>query len=147
MVLALARYVVGLVLLGVSCALALQLWNGRWQSLIAKPSVTKKGTFYPEGTRKAGQRVAWVMVACFAAVATLMAFDMAKMAGLVPFAQVASLLCNAALVCFCILAVWALFARSGEQDAGTRFGTGKARVALLLLASCVVLTLVSLLFA
>lgn len=141
------RFAIGIVLLVITCALALQLWNGRWQSLIAKPTVTKKGTFYPEGTRKTGQRAAWVMVACFAVVATLMAFDMAEMTGLALFAQIASVLCNASLVCFCILAVWTLFARSGEQDDTARFTSGKARLIALLLVSCIVLTLVSLLFA
>lgn len=141
------RFAVGLVLLVVSGALAMQLYNGRWLSLVAKPSVTKKGTFYPEGTAKTGQRVAWVMVACFAVVGTLMAFEMAKMTGMVLFAQIASVLCNAMLIGFCVLAVWTLLARTKAENGAARFGGDNARLTLMLLASCVVLTLVSLLFA
>lgn len=141
------RFGVGLVLLVVSGALTVQLWNGNWLSLIAKPTTTKKGTFYPEGTRKSGQRAAWVMVACFAVVGTLMAFEMAKMTGLVLFAQIASVLCNVMLVGFCALAVWTLFSRSKGADGKLNFGGDNVRLTLLLLGSCVVLTLVSLLFA
>ncbi|RDB59604.1 lipocalin [Paraeggerthella sp.] len=141
------RFGVGLVLLIASGALTVQLWNGNWLSLIAKPTTTKKGTFYPEGTRKSGQRAAWVMVACFAVVGTLMAFEMAKMTGLVLFAQIASVLCNVMLVGFCILAVWTLFSRSKGADGKLNFGGDNVRLTLLLLGSCVVLTLVSLLFA
>ncbi|CAK7006487.1 MAG: hypothetical protein PEGG_00234 [Paraeggerthella hongkongensis] len=141
------RFGVGLVLLIVSGALTVQLWNGNWLSLIAKPTTTKKGTFYPEGTRKSGQRAAWVMVACFAVVGTLMAFEMAKMTGLVLFAQIASVLCNVMLVGFCVLAVWTLFSRSKSADGKLNFGGDNVRLTLLLLGSCVVLTLVSLLFA
>lgn len=141
------RFGVGLVLLIVSGALTVQLWNGNWLSLIAKPTTTKKGTFYPEGTRKSGQRAAWVMVACFAVVGTLMAFEMAKMTGLVLFAQIASVLCNVMLVGFCVLAVWTLFSRSKGADGKLNFGGDNVRLTLLLLGSCVVLTLVSLLFA
>ncbi|MBU5404415.1 lipocalin [Paraeggerthella hongkongensis] len=141
------RFGVGLVLLIASGALTVQLWNGNWLSLIAKPTTTKKGTFYPEGTRKSGQRAAWVMVACFAVVGTLMAFEMAKMTGLVLFAQIASVLCNVMLVGFCVLAVWTLFSRSKGADGKLNFGGDNVRLTLLLLGSCVVLTLVSLLFA
>ena len=141
------RFGVGLVLLIASGALTVQLWNGNWLSLIAKPTTTKKGTFYPEGTRKSGQRAAWVMVACFAVVGTLMAFEMAKMTGLVLFAQIASVLCNVMLVGFCILAVWTLFSRSKGADGKLNFGGDNVRLTLLLLGSCVVLTLVSLLVA
>ncbi|MDY3981132.1 MAG: lipocalin [Paraeggerthella sp.] len=141
------RFGVGLVLLIASGALTVQLWNGNWLSLIAKPTTTKKGTFYPEGTRKSGQRAAWVMVACFAVVGTLMAFEMAKMTGLVLFAQIASVLCNVMLVGFCILAVWTLFSRSKGADGKLNFGGDNVRLTLLLLGSCVVLTLVSLVFA
>ncbi|MGO5315881.1 lipocalin [Paraeggerthella sp. LCP19S3_G8] len=141
------RFGVGLVLLIASGALTVQLWNGNWLSLIAKPTTTKKGTFYPEGTRKSGQRAAWVMVACFAVVGTLMAFEMAKMTGLVLFAQIASVLCNVMVVGFCILAVWTLFSRSKGADGKLNFGGDNVRLTLLLLGSCVVLTLVSLLFA
>ena len=76
-----ARLIIGAVLLVVAAALAVQLWNGRWLFLIAKPDKTKKGTFYPEGTMKTGQRAAWVMVTCFAVVATLMAYEMGVMTG------------------------------------------------------------------
>ena len=141
------RFGVGLVLLIASGALTVQLWNGNWLSLIAKPTTKKKGTFYPEGTRKSGQRAAWVMVACFAVVGTLMAFEMAKMTGLVLFAQIASVLCNVMLVGFCVLAVWTLFSRSKGADGKLNFGGDNVRLTLLLLGSCVVLTLVSLLFA
>ena len=123
------RFGVGLVLLIASGALTVQLWNGNWLSLIAKPTTTttKKGTFYPEGTRKSGQRAAWVMVACFAVVATLMAFEMAKMTGLVLFAQIASVLCNVMLVGFCTLAVWTLFSRSKGADGKLNFGGDNVR--------------------
>ena len=141
------RFGVGLVLLIASGALTVQLSNGNWLSLIAKPTTTKKGTFYPEGTRKSGQRAAWVMVACFAVVGTLMAFEMAKMTGLVLFAQIASVLCTVMLVGFCVLAVWTLFSRSKGADGKLNFGGDNVRLTLLLLGSCVVLTLVSLLFA
>ena len=142
-----ARFAVGLVLLVVSGALAMQLWKGNCLSLIAKPHVTKKGTFYPEGTKKTAQRVAWVMVACFAVVGTLMAFEMAKMTGMILFAQVASVLCNVMLLGFCALAVWTLFARTKAEGGASRFGGDNVRLTLTLLASCVVLTLLSLLFA
>ena len=79
--------------------------------------------------------------------ATSATFEMAKMTGLVLFAQIASVLCNVMLVGFCVLAVWTLFSRSKGADGKLNFGGDNVRLTLLLLGSCVVLTLVSLLFA
>lgn len=142
-----ARLVIGVLLLVVSAALAVQLWNGRWLFLIAKPENTKKGTFFPEGTAKTGQRAAWVMVACFAVVATLMAFEMGRMTGVAVFVQTATILSNIALVAFCLCLLWTLFSGRNEQSYQDRFKGGGTRLILLLLASCAVMTFVSLLFA
>ena len=76
-----ARLVLGVLLLVAFALLTVQLYNGRWLFLIAKPEKTKKGTFFPEGTANTGKRAAWVMVACFAVTATLMAYEMSKMTG------------------------------------------------------------------
>lgn len=142
-----ACFIVGLILLVVSGALAMQLWKGNWLSLVAKPQVTKKGTFYPGGTSKTAQRAAWVMVACFAVVATLLAFEMAKLTGLVLLAQIASVLCNVMLIGFCVLAVWTLFSHTKGQGGFARFGGENMRLTLVLLISCAALTLFSLLCA
>lgn len=142
-----ARLVIGVLLLVVSAALAVQLWNGRWLFLIAKPESTKKGVFFPEGTAKTGQRAAWVMVTCFAVVATLMAFEMGKMTGVAAFVQTATILSNIALVAFCLCLLWTLFSGRKEQSYQDRFRGGGTRLILLLLASCAVMTFVSLLFA
>lgn len=142
-----ARLAFGAVLLVVAAALTVQLWNGRWLFLIAKPEKTKKGTFYPEGTMKTGQRAAWVMVACFAVVATLMAYEMGRMTGVPVFVQAATVLSNIALVAFCGCMLWTLFAGRKDQSYQDRFKGGGTRLILLLLASCAVMTLVSLLFA
>ena len=75
------RFAVGIALLVASALLAVQLWNGRWQFLVARPEHTRKGTFFPAGTRETGRRLSWVMVACFAVVATLMASEMGRLAG------------------------------------------------------------------
>lgn len=142
-----ARLIIGAVLLVVAAALAVQLWNGRWLFLIAKPDKTEKGTFYPEGTMKTGQRAAWVMVTCFAVVATLMAYEMGVMTGVPVFVQTASILSNVALVAFCLCLLWTLFSGRKDQSYQDRFKGGGTRLILLLLGSCVVMTLVSLLFA
>lgn len=140
------RLALGIILLVVTAMLALQLWKGRWLFLIAKPDKTKKGTFYPEGTHKAGQHVAWVMVACFAVIATLMAFEMGKMTGSVLFAQAATVLSNIALVAYCVVLVWTVF--SSQKGKGgsfrERFAGGSYRILILLLGTCVLLTIVGL---
>lgn len=142
-----ARLVFGVVLLVVAAALAVQLWNGRWLFLIAKPEKSKKGTFFPEGTIETGKRAAWVMVACFAVVATLMAFEMGKMTGVSVFVQTATILSNIALVAFCVCLLWTLFSGRSSQSYQDRFKGGGTRLILLLLGSCAIMTLVSLLFS
>ena len=54
-----ARLVLGVLLLVAFALLTVQLYNGRWLFLIAKPEKTKKGTFFPEGTANTGKRAAW----------------------------------------------------------------------------------------
>ena len=142
-----ARLIIGAVLLVVAAALAVQLWNGRWLFLIAKPDKTKKGTFYPEGTTKTGQRAAWVMGTGVAVVATRMAYEMGVMTGAPVFVQTASILSNVALVAFCLCLLWTLFSGRKDQSYQDRFKGGGTRLILLLLGSCAVMTLVSLLFA
>ena len=95
-----ARFVLGTILLAVAALLTVQLYNGRWLSLIARPKETKKGTYYPEGTINTGKRAAWVMVACFAVVATLMAYEMAMLTGIPVFVQAATIVNNVALVAY-----------------------------------------------
>ncbi|RDB62388.1 lipocalin [Gordonibacter sp. 28C] len=141
-----ARLVLGVALLIATAALAVQLWNGRWQSLIARPQRTKKGTFFPEGTRRAGQRVAWVMVACFAVVATLMASEMSGMVGSALFAQAAFVLNTLALAAYCGCVLWTVLAHC-KAHGRPYFGDGFVHLAVTLLASCAVLTVLSLLFA
>ncbi len=141
-----ARLVLGVVLLAVTGVLTIQLWRGQWLFLVTKPQVEKKGTFYPEGTHKSGQRVAWVMVACFAVIATLLAFEMARMTGNDLFAQVATLLNNIALLAYCVILVWTVIAAGRGKDFRSRFADGNYRMLLLLLASCIVMTVVGLLF-
>ena len=92
------RFAVGALLLVASALLAVQLWNGRWQFLVARPERTKKGTFFPAGTRETGRHLSWVMVACFAAVATLMASEMGRLSGSALFAQAGFVVSGVALV-------------------------------------------------
>ena len=124
-----------------AAVLAVQLWNGRCLSLIAPPSKTKKGIYYPEGTIKAGQRASWVMVACAVSIAALVAYQMGKLAGSPLFVEAAT------LIAFCVSLVWCLFAGPKGTSLSERFRSGNGRLLLFLLASCIVLTLVSLLFA
>ncbi|BAK44540.1 hypothetical protein [Eggerthella sp. YY7918] len=142
-----ARFILGTVLLVVFGALALQLYKGRWLELIAKPEITKKGTFFPEGTTKAAQHAAWVMVTCFAIVATLMAYEMGKLTGMTLFVQIATVLNNISLLAFCGCLLWTLFAGWKKDNYASRFKTGRLRLFLLLLASCILMTAVSILFA
>ena len=129
-----------------SAPLTVQLYNGRWLFLIAKPEKTKKGTFFPEGTANTGKRAAWVMVACFAVTATLMAYEMSKMTGVPAFAQTSSILNNIALVAFCLSLLWTLFAGRDEQNYRDRFKKDGARLLVLLLGACAVMTALSILF-
>lgn len=142
-----ARLVLGALLLAAAALLAVQLYNGCWLFLIAKPERTKKGTFFPEGTASTGKRASWVMVACFAVVATLMAFEMGKMTGVPVFVQAATVLSNVALVAFCLSLVWTLFAGRKEQNYQDRFKKDGVRLLVLLLGACAAMTAVSLLFA
>ena len=131
-----ARLVLGVLLLVAFALLTVQLYNGRWLFLIAKPEKTKKGTFFPEGTANTGKRAAWVMVACFAVTATLMAYEMSKMTGVPAFAQTSSILNNIALVAFCL----------SEQNYRDRFKKDGVRLLVLLLGACAVMTALSILF-
>ena len=142
-----ARIVVGIVLMVAAAVVAVQLWNGRCLSLIAPPSKTKKGVFYPEGTMKAGQRASWVMVACAVSVAALVAYQMGKLAGNPTFVEAATLISNVTLVAFCVSLVWCLFSGPKDKSFRERFRSGNGRLLLFLLASCIALTLTSLLFA
>lgn len=142
-----ARLVIGTILLAAAALLSVKLYNGSWLSLIARPRVTKRGTFYPEGTINTGKRAAWVMVACFAVVATLMAYEMAKLADEQLFAQAATFLSNVSLVAFCASLLYTLFAGRSEQSYQDRFKKEGARLLLLLLGTCVVMTVVAVLFA
>lgn len=138
-----ARLVFGAVLLVVAAVLTVQLWSGRWAFLVAKPEKNKKGTFYPEGTMKTAQRAAWVMVACFAVVATLMAYEMAKMTGLPLFVQTATILGNVALVAFCLSLIWAVLGGRKQRSYEDHFKDRDVRLPLLLLACCVVLSIMA----
>lgn len=141
-----ARLVLGVLLLVAFALLTVQLYNGRWLFLIAKPEKTKKGTFFPEGTANTGKRAAWVMVACFAVTATLMAYEMSKMTGVPAFAQTSSILNNIALVAFCLSLLWTLFAGRDEQNYRDRFKKDGVRLLVLLLGACAVMTALSILF-
>lgn len=142
-----ARFVLGTILLAVAALLTVQLYNGRWLSLIARPKETKKGTYYPEGTINTGKRAAWVMVACFAVVATLMAYEMAMLTGIPVFVQAATIVNNVALVAYFASLLYTLFAGRADQSYQDRSKKEGARLLLLLLGSCVVMTAVSVLFA
>ena len=142
-----ARFVLGTILLAAAALLSVKLYNGSWLSLIARPQVTKRGTFYPAGTINTGKRAAWVMVACFAVVATLMAYEMAKLTDMPLFAQASTFLSNIALVAFCVSLLYTLFGGRSEQSYQNRFKKEGARLLLLLLGSCVVMTATAVLFA
>ena len=141
-----ARLVLGVLLLVAFALLTVQLYNGRCLFRIAKPEKTKKGTFFPEGTANTGKRAAWVMVACFAVTATLMAYEMSKMTGVPAFAQTSSILNNIALVAFCLSLLWTLFAGRDEQNYRDRFKKDGVRLLVLLLGACAVMTALSILF-
>lgn len=140
-----ARFALGIVLLIVSAILAVQLWNGHWQGLLARPEQTKKGVFYPAGTRKTGQRLSWVMVACFAVVATLMASEMGRLSGSALFMQAGFVIGGVALVAYGICVVWTVTTHCKTHER-PYFTHGGIRLIVTLLVSCVALTLVSLLF-
>ena len=127
------RFAVGIALLVASALLAVQLWNGRWQFLVARPEHTRKGTFFPAGTRETGRRLSWVMVACFAVVATLMASEMGRLAGSALFVQAGFVVWTVA--CHC------------KVHGRPYFAGGSSRLAVTLAATCIVLTALSLLFA
>lgn len=141
-----ARLVVGLVLLVVTGVLTIMLWNGRWAWIIAQPQKTKKGTFYPEGTLKTAQRAAWMMVASFAVVATLMAWGMAQMTGMPAFVQTAEILGAIALVAFCVSVVATVLSARGERGILESFRDGGMRLPMFLLFSCTLMTFMSLMF-
>ena len=82
-----------------------------------------------------------------AVTATLMAYEMGVMTGVPVFVQTASILSNVALVAFCLCLLWTLFSGRKDQSYQDRFKGGGTRLILLLLGSCAVMTLVSLLFA
>ena len=115
-----ARLVLGVLLLVAFALLTVQLYNGRWLFLIAKPEKTKKGTF--------------------------MAYEMSKMTGVPAFAQTSSILNNIALVAFCLSLLWTLFAGRDEQNYRDRFKKDGARLPVLLLGACAVMTALSILF-
>lgn len=140
------RFAFGVVLLIVTAALSLQLWKGRWLFLIAQPDKKKKGTFYPEGTHKSARRVAWVMVGCFAVAATLLVFEMTKMAGSSSFGQVAATMNNIALVGYCIVLLWAVFSSRNGRGFRAHLESGGYRVLIVLIGSCAALTAMGLLF-
>ena len=127
-----ARLVLGVLLLVAFALLTVQLYNGRWLFLIAKPEKTKKGTFFPEGTANT--------------TATLMAYEMSKMTGVPAFAQTSSILNNIALVAFCLSLLWTLFAGRDEQNYRDRFKKDGVRLLVLLLGACAVMTALSILF-
>lgn len=140
------RFAFGAVLLIVSAVLSMQLWKGRWLFLIAQPEKRKKETFYPEGTHKSARRVAWVMVGCFAVVATLLVFEMTKMTGNSSFGQVAATMNNIALVGYCIVLLWAVLSCRGGRGLREHLEGGGYRVIIVLIGSCAALTAMGLLF-
>lgn len=140
------RLALGTLLLAASAVVAVQLWNGRWQFLIARPMQTKKGVFFPEGTRKAGQRVSWAMVAFAAAMATQVSFGMAEMSGDATLAQIAFVLNLVALAAWCAFVLWAVLAHV-RSHGRPYFGDGFVRLPVTLLVGCVVLTASSYLFS
>ena len=83
---------------------------------------------------------------CFAVTATLMAYEMSKMTGVPAFAQTSSILNNIALVAFCLSLLWTLFAGRDEQNYRDRFKKDGARLLVLLLGACAVMTALSILF-
>ena len=141
-----ARLVLGVLLLVAFALLTVQLYNGRWLFLIAKPEKTKKGTFFPAGTRETGRHLSWVMVACFAAVATLMASEMGRLSGSALFAQAGFVVSGVALVAYGAFVVWTV-AFHCKAHGRPYFAGGSSRLAVTLAATCAVLTALSLLFA
>lgn len=144
-----ARLVIGAILMIASGVVATRLWSEKWLFLVAKPQPKKKkrDPDFSPAAHKAGQRAAWVMVACFAVIATLLAFGMGQMTGVPVFIQTATILNNVALVAFCILVVWTLFASYKDQGGKGRFLDSMGRLAGLMLACCAILTVLSLLFS
>ncbi len=140
------RFAVGALLLVASALLAVQLWNGRWQFLVARPERTKKGTFFPAGTRETGRHLSWVMVACFAVVATLMASEMGRLAGSALFVQAGFVVSGVALLAYGGCIVWTVACHC-KVHGRPYFAGGSSRLAVTLAATCIVLTALSLLFA
>lgn len=76
-----------------------------------------------------------------------MAYEMAMLTGIPVFVQAATIVNNVALVAYFASLLYTLFAGRADQSYQDRFKKEGARLLLLLLGSCVVMTAVSVLFA
>lgn len=142
-----ARFIIGVILLVVAAVLATQLWKGNLLFLIAKPEQKKNKLYFPAGTSKTAQRAAWMMVAAATVIALLLAYGMSVLSGSASFTQVITFLSNASLIAFCLSVLWALLGQRDVQTYEDRFKTGGVRLILFTIVTCVVLTLLSLLFS
>ncbi len=106
----------------------------------------EEGYVLPRRHPQTGRRLSWVIVACFAVVATLMASEMGRLAGSALFVQAGFVVSGVALAAYGGCVVWTVACHC-KVHGRPYFAGGSSRLAVTLAATCIVLTALSLLFA
>ena len=101
-VVALAVSMVALVAFAVA---ALMFWQGKWLFLLLGKSAHVEGVDGP-GQRRLARRMAAVLLICCVLVATLVLFEMAKLAGSTTLASVLALVNNGAFLALIVGLIW-----------------------------------------
>lgn len=142
-----AYLIYGVTLMIVSAIMSVQLWSGRWLFLLAKPEKTKKGLVYLQSEYEMSKRVSWLMVAFFACVVTLLAFEMAQIAQSTLYIQITIILNCIGMGIFSAGVVFIVFNLRKDASFWASFKTSGYRLALFLAISCAMLTSASLLYS
>lgn len=142
-----AYLIYGVALMVVSALMSVQLWSGSWLFLLAKPEKTKKGFVYLQSEYEISKQVSWLMVAFFACVVSLLAFEMAQIAQSALFIQVTIILNCIGMGIFSAGVVFIVLRLRKNASYWSSFRASGYRLALFLAISCALLTSASLLYS
>lgn len=128
---------------------AFQLMRGKWLWLVASQAAPAHNLARQKEAEDAriGILAAPVCLAYFAAVASLLFYELGSAAGIEALAAIFSMLCDLSMVALLVLVVRMYLKLGGAKDPKAKYRAGYTRISLFVLALVVSLTALSLLFA
>ena len=132
----------------VSLLVAFQLMNGKCLQLVYKydESVNHQKQQQEAKAREIAKLASAVTFAFFATDASLLFYELSRTMGVPDLATIFSLVCDVAMVAFLITVVRLYVKLVGSKDPKAKFKSSNARVTVFVLAQCVLLSLMAVVF-